>query len=48
MLKDPRSRAIVQLRSVDPEAPLVTLLDQQKKKREFVGPGPWLAVMMKK
>ena len=48
LLKDPRSRILVQLRSVDPEAPLVTLFDGQKKNREFVGPSPWLAVMMKK
>jgi len=46
-LRDPRSRVLFQLRSMDPEAPLVALLDPQEKKREFVGPGPWLAVMMK-
>ena len=45
ILSDPRGRTLVQLRSVDPEAPLVTLLDKQEKKREFVGPGPWLASM---
>lgn len=48
ILRDPRRRATVQLRSIDPEAPLAALLDGQKKKREFLGPGPWLAVMAKK
>ena len=48
ILNDPGRRILVQLQSVDPEAPLITLLDKQKKKRAFVGPGPWLAVMKRK
>ncbi len=48
ILNDPRSRALIMLQSIDPEAPLVTLLDSQKKNRRFVGPEPWLAAMREK
>ena len=47
MLNDPRSLARARLFSVDPEMPLDALLDNQEPKREFAGPGPWLAAMEK-
>ena len=47
MLNDPRRRVRAQLLSVDPEMSLGTLLDNQEAKREFTGPGPWLAAMEK-
>jgi hypothetical protein len=36
------------LQSANPEAPLVTLLDNQKQDRQFVGPDIWLAAMLEK
>ncbi len=45
ILSDPNRRMRIMLQSVDPEAPLVTLLDNQKKNRQFVGPEVWLAAM---
>ena len=45
LLRDPRKRMRLFLSSVDPKAPLVSLLDGLKEKREFVGPEPWLEVM---
>jgi hypothetical protein len=36
------------LQSADPEAPMVTLLDNQKQNRQFVGPDSWLAAMLEK
>jgi len=45
ILSDPRRRAQLMLQSADPEAPLVTLLDNQKQTRRFVGPDAWLAAM---
>ena len=48
LLSDPRSRARLLLKSTDPEAPLVTLLDGQKKTRRFVGPDPWIGAMKKR
>ncbi len=47
ILSDPRHRARAQLFSVDPEISLIALLDNQEAKREFIGSGPWLAVMEK-
>ena len=47
MLNDPRRLARAQLFSVDPEMALDALLDNQELKREFTGPGPWLAAMEK-
>ena len=44
-LSDPRRRAWQALNSVDPEAPLTTLLDNLKERRDFVGPDTWLAAM---
>jgi hypothetical protein len=34
------------LQSANPESPLVTLLDNQKQDRQFVGPDAWLAAML--
>ncbi len=48
ILSDPRRRMRIMLLSVDPEAPLVTLLDNQKKNRQFVGPEVWLAAMLER
>ena len=46
ILSDPRHRARVMLKSANPEASLVTLLDNQKQDRQFVGPDVWLAAML--
>ena len=48
ILRDPRRRALHMLLSVDPEAPLVSLLEGRVKERCFVGPEPWLAVLKEK
>ena len=48
ILSDPRHRARVMLQSANPEASLVTLLDNQKQDRQFVGPDVWLAAMREK
>ncbi len=47
ILNDTRYRTRMMLQSADPEASLVTLLDNQKKKRQFVGPEAWLDAMRK-
>jgi curved DNA-binding protein CbpA len=44
-LRDPRRRAERLIRSVDPAADLVSLLDDGADARRFVGPEPWLAAM---
>ena len=44
-LCDPRKRIRFMLLSVDPEAPIASLLDSHAKKRRFTGPDPWLAAM---
>ena len=44
-LRDPRRRARRLIRSADPAAPLVSLLDDGAEARRFVGPGAWLAAM---
>ncbi len=44
-LRDPRSRMRMMLQSVDPEAPLVALLDSHRVERRFVGPKLWLDAM---
>jgi hypothetical protein len=46
ILSDPRRRTLLMLQSADPEAPVVTLLDNIVKKRQFVGPGAWFAAML--
>jgi curved DNA-binding protein CbpA len=45
LLRDRRRRAQHLLFSVAPEAPLEPLLGGRYNDRQFVGPGPWLAVM---
>jgi len=44
-LRDRRKRAQYTLFSVNPEAPLETLLDGLDNDRQFAGPGLWLAVL---
>ena len=48
ILSDSRRRTRVMLQSANPEAPLVTLLDNQKQDRQFVGPDAWLAALLEK
>ncbi len=48
ILSDPCSRTRIMLRSADPEAPLVTLLDNLEKSRRFVGPEMWFAAMQER
>ncbi len=48
ILSDPRRRARVMLQSANPEAPLVTLFDNQKQNRQFVGPDAWLAALLER
>jgi curved DNA-binding protein CbpA len=45
MLRDRRQRARHLLFSVDPKAPLASLVDDHPRLRQFVGPQPWLAVL---
>lgn len=45
ILSDARYRSRLMLQSINPEAPLETLLDHQKQTRHFVGPEAWLAAM---
>ena len=45
VLRDPYRRIEQALLSVDPEAPLVTLLDATPGQRRLVGPEPWLHVL---
>ena len=45
LLRDRRRRSQHTLFSCDPEAPLESLLDGKDNDRQFVGPGPWLAVL---
>ncbi len=40
-LRDPRQRARHLLFSVDPGAPLATLLGDRARERRFLGPDPW-------
>lgn len=42
-LRDPRRRARALLLSVDPDAPIVSLLAGRPPVRRFAGPDPWLA-----
>jgi DnaJ-class molecular chaperone len=48
ILSDARRRIQLMLQSADPEASLETLLDDQKQKRQFVGPEAWLAAMQER
>jgi DnaJ-domain-containing protein 1 len=45
ILRDARDRSRLMLQSINPEAPLETLLDHRKQTRHFVGPEAWLAAM---
>jgi curved DNA-binding protein CbpA len=45
LLRDRRRRAQHTLFSVDPDAPLESLLVGMDNDRKFAGPGPWLAVL---
>ena len=45
ILSDARYRSRLMLQSINPEAPLETLLDHRKQTRHFVGPEAWLAAM---
>jgi curved DNA-binding protein CbpA len=45
LLRDRRRRAQHTLFSFNPEASLESLLDGTENKRQFTGPGPWLAVL---
>jgi DnaJ-domain-containing protein 1 len=47
-LRDPRKRAKVMLLSTSFAAPLVSLIDQQKARRVFVGPQLWREVLKTK
>ena len=44
-LKDPRSRARALFMGVNPLAPLPSLLDGHKRRREFLGPQIWRDVL---
>ena len=48
ILSDPHQRARMMFQSVDPEASLTSLLDNQNRKRQFVGPDAWLGAMRKR
>ena len=45
ILRDARDRSRLMLQSINPEAPLETLLDHRKQTRHFVGPEAWLSAM---
>jgi len=45
LLLDPRKRTALFLRSIDPEASFVSLLEGSVQKRRRVGPEPWLSLM---
>lgn len=45
LLRDRHRRAQFMLFSVNPDAPLRSLLEDMGSRRPFAGPGPWLAVL---
>jgi DnaJ-domain-containing protein 1 len=45
ILRDPRRRALYMFLSVDPAAPLASLLPPDASERRYTGPGPWLAAL---
>ena len=45
---NPRRRMQTMLESVNPLAPLASLLDKKSRRRNFTGPEPWLAVLKEK
>jgi DnaJ-domain-containing protein 1 len=48
LLRDPRRRALLMLLSIDPAAPLTSLLPAEATERRYIGPEPWLAVLKEK
>jgi curved DNA-binding protein CbpA len=48
LLRDRRQRARHFLFSVDPRAPLSSMIEHGPRKRKYVGLGPWLAVLKEK
>jgi len=44
-LRDPRRRMRDSLLSVDPLAPLASIIELQARPRRFAGPQPWLEVL---
>ena len=48
ILSDPHQRARMMIQSVNPMASLTSLLDNQNRKRQFVGPDAWLGAMRKR
>ena len=48
VLRDPHRRALQMFLSVDPEAPLLSLLPESNPERRFTGPHPWLVVLGEK
>ncbi len=47
-LRNPERRAALLLLADDPTAPLVSLLDEERERRLFIGPDPWLAAMSRR
>jgi curved DNA-binding protein CbpA len=48
LLRDRRQRARHFLFSVDPRAPLPSMMEHGPRKRKYLGVGPWLAVLKEK
>ncbi len=48
VLRDPSRRTALLLLTGDPDAPLVGLLDDEPRRRHFVGPEAWLATLSRR
>jgi curved DNA-binding protein CbpA len=48
LLRDRRRRALYTLFSVNPEAPLQSLMGGMDNQRRFAGPAPWMAVLKRR
>jgi len=48
ILRDPHRRIAHLLFSIDPSAPLASLVERRPAAREFVGPEPWMAAIREK
>lgn len=48
LLRDPARRLELRLSTERPDAPIVSLLDEEEMPRNHVGPGPWLDAMRKR
>lgn len=46
-LRDPASRAALELEALDPRLPVAELAEEARAGRRFAGPKPWLAVLRK-